>query len=138
MQIGIVIASRTAPQRRDAATAVGRIPEANPSQRTYRYTQFCQKYKDWAKSIKRSMRQQHRAGEKLFADFAGPAVPILARDGGVEFEAHVFVAVLGASYAHTRIMRSKSSGPRIIGSPPRTTGHIQSASKNLSSAFGGR
>jgi len=128
MQIGIVIASRTAPQRRDAATAVGRIPEANPSQRTYRYTQFCQKYKDWAKSIKRSMRQQHRAGEKLFADFAGPAVPILARDGGV----------LGASYAHTRIMRSKSSGPRIIGSPPRTTGHIQSASKNLSSAFGGR
>jgi ABC-type iron transport system FetAB ATPase subunit len=43
------------------------------------------------------MRQQHRAGEKLFADFAGPTVPILARDGGVEFEAHVFVAVLGAS-----------------------------------------
>ncbi|ERJ37712.1 Mobile element protein [Burkholderia sp. AU4i] len=71
--------------------------EANPGRRTYRYTQFCQKYKDWAKSIKRSMRQQHRAGEKLFADFAGPTVPILARDGGVEFEAHVFVAVLGAS-----------------------------------------
>lgn len=71
--------------------------EANPGQRTYRYTQFCQKYKDWAKSIKRSMRQQHRAGEKLFADFAGPTVPVLASDGGVEFEAHVFVAVLGAS-----------------------------------------
>ena len=51
--------------------------------------------KDWAKSIKRSMRQQHRAGEKLFADFAGPTVPVLA--SGVEFEAHVFVAVLGAS-----------------------------------------
>lgn len=43
------------------------------------------------------MRQQHRAGEKLFADFAGPTVPVLASDGGVEFEAHVFVAVLGAS-----------------------------------------
>jgi transposase len=71
--------------------------EGNPGQRTYRYTQFCQKYKDWAKSIRRSMRQQHRAGEKLFADFAGPTVPILARDGGIEFEAHVFVAVLGAS-----------------------------------------
>jgi transposase len=71
--------------------------EANPGQRTYRYTQLCQKYKDWAKSIKRSMRQQHRAGEKLFADFAGATVPILARNGGVEFEAHVFVAVLGAS-----------------------------------------
>lgn len=63
--------------------------EANPGQRTYRYTQFCQKYKDWAKSIKRSMRQQHRAGEKLFADFAGPTVPVLASDGGVEFAASV-------------------------------------------------
>ena len=90
------IASRAAPQGRDAATAE-EYAEANPGQRTYRYTQFCQKYKDWAKSIKRSMRQQHRAGEKLFADFAGPTVPVLASDGGVEFEAHVFVAVLGAS-----------------------------------------
>lgn len=70
---------------------------ASPGQPTYRYTQFCQKYKDWAKSLKRSMRQQHRAGEKLFADFAGPTVPVLARDGGIEFQAHVFVAVLGAS-----------------------------------------
>ena len=90
------IASRAAPQGRDAATAGEEYAEANPGQRTYRYTQFCQKYKDWAKSIKRSMRQQHRAGE-LFADFAGPTVPVLASDGGVEFEAHVFVAVLGAS-----------------------------------------
>lgn len=71
--------------------------EGNPGLPTYRYTQFCQKYKDWAASLKRSMRQQHRAGEKLFADFAGPTVPILARNGGIAFQAHVFVAVLGAS-----------------------------------------
>jgi transposase len=45
------------------------------------------------------MHQQHRAGEKLFADFAGPTVPILARDGGVEFEAHVFVAVSNYTFA---------------------------------------
>jgi transposase len=71
--------------------------EGNPGLPTYRYTQFCQKYKDWAASLKRSMRQQHRAGEKLFADFAGQSVPILARDGGIALQAHVFVAVLGAS-----------------------------------------
>ena len=71
--------------------------EGNPGLPTYRYTQFCQKYKDWAASLKRSMRQQHRAGEKLFADFAGQTVPVLARDGGIAFQAHVFVAVLGAS-----------------------------------------
>src|ERR1700754_1194889 len=63
--------------------------ECNSGQPTYRYTQFCQKYKDWAASLKRSMRQQHHAGEKLFADFAGPTVPILARDGGIAIQAHV-------------------------------------------------
>jgi transposase len=43
------------------------------------------------------MRQQHRAGEKLFADFAGQTMPILGHDGGAAFQAHIFVAVLGAS-----------------------------------------
>ena len=38
------------------------------------------------------MRQQHRAGEKLFIDFAGPTLPL--GDGG---RAHFFVAALGAS-----------------------------------------
>jgi transposase len=32
--------------------------EGNSGQPIYRYTQFCQKYKDWATSLKRSMRQQ--------------------------------------------------------------------------------
>jgi transposase len=71
--------------------------QAHPSERTYRYTQFCQLYKEWAKTLKRSMRQQHRAGEKLFADFAGHTVSIAAANGDVAFQAHVFVAVLGAS-----------------------------------------
>jgi transposase len=51
--------------------------ESHPGGRTYRYTQFCQRYKDWAQTLKRSMRQQHRAGEKLFADFAGQTMPVL-------------------------------------------------------------
>ena len=37
---------------------------------TYRYTQFCEHYKAFTKRLKRSMRQIHRAGEKLFVDFA--------------------------------------------------------------------
>ncbi|SAL81239.1 integrase catalytic region [Caballeronia telluris] len=71
--------------------------EAHLGERTYRYTQFCQRYRDWAQTLKRSMRQQHRAGEKLFADFAGHTMPILDGRGGVAFRAHVFVGVLGAS-----------------------------------------
>jgi transposase len=37
-------------------------------QNTHRYSQFCENYRRYAKSLKRSMRQIHRAGEKLFID----------------------------------------------------------------------
>ena len=70
---------------------------ANQNEPIYRYTQFCQRYRDWAKTVKLSMRQQHRAGEKLFADYAGHTVPIVSTDGELAYKAHVFVAVLGAS-----------------------------------------
>jgi transposase len=39
--------------------------EAHPHGRTWRYTQFCGHYKDFAQTLKRSMRQHRRAGEKL-------------------------------------------------------------------------
>jgi len=58
----------------------------------YRYTQFCEHYRAFAKRLKRSMRQTHRAGEKLFIDFAGPTIALT--DGG---RTHIFVAALGAS-----------------------------------------
>jgi transposase len=65
---------------------------AHEGRRTWAYTQFCEHYKRFAASLKRSMRQHHRAGEKLFADFAGPTLAL--EDGG---RAHVFVAAMGAS-----------------------------------------
>lgn len=65
---------------------------SHPGQRTYQYSQYCERYRQWARRLKRSMRQIHRAGEKLFVDFAGPTLPLT--DGG---RAHVFVAALGAS-----------------------------------------
>jgi transposase len=66
--------------------------EANVGARTWAYTQFCGHYKAFAASLKRSMRQQHRAGEKLFIDYAGPSLAL--GDGS---RAHIFVAALGAS-----------------------------------------
>lgn len=59
---------------------------------TYAYSQYCDNYRRFARTLKRSMRQIHRAGEKLFIDFAGPTVGL--RDGG---RAHIFVAAMGAS-----------------------------------------
>lgn len=65
---------------------------AYEGQRTWAYTQFCGHYKAFAKTLKRSMRQQRRAGEKLFIDDAGPTLELA--DGS---RAQVFVAAMGAS-----------------------------------------
>ena len=64
---------------------------------SFQYTAFCTHYRAWAGTLKRSMRQIHRGGEKLFADYAGPTVPIIDADTGEITPASVFVAVLGAS-----------------------------------------
>jgi transposase len=71
--------------------------DAHTGEDTYRYTQFCSLYHGYAATLKRSMRQIHRAGEKLFIDYAGPTVPITDQLTGEISQAHIFVAVLGAS-----------------------------------------
>jgi transposase len=63
----------------------------------YKYTSFCIKYREWAQTLKRSMRQVHIAGEKLFVDYAGQTVPIIDAGTGEISAAQIFVATLGAS-----------------------------------------
>ena len=63
----------------------------------YQYTAFCTHYRQWVGHLKRSMRQVHRGGEKLFADYAGPTIPIIDAETGEVRPASVFVACLGAS-----------------------------------------
>jgi transposase len=63
----------------------------------YRYSQYCQRYRQWKRRLKRSMRQTHRAGEKLFVDYAGSTVEVVDPTTGEVREANIFVAVLGAS-----------------------------------------
>ena len=63
----------------------------------YQYSRFCDLYREFARRLKRSMRQVHRAGEKLFIDYAGDTVPIVDADTGEIARAQIFVAVLGAS-----------------------------------------
>ena len=53
----------------------------------------------------------HRAGEKLFIDYAGPTVPIVNPDTGEMRRAHIFVAVLGASN-YTYCLLYTSPSPR--------------------------
>jgi transposase len=63
----------------------------------YRYTQFCDIYRRWVKGQRLSMRQVHRAGEKLFADYAGQKPHIVDPVTGECVDVELFVAVLGAS-----------------------------------------
>jgi transposase len=63
----------------------------------YQYSYYCELYRRWAKKLDIYLRQEHRAGERMFVDHAGPTVPVVDRDTGLVKEASIFVAVLGAS-----------------------------------------
>jgi transposase len=63
----------------------------------YGYSRFCDLYGAWKQTVSATMRQTHRAGEKLFVDYAGDTVPTIDPTTGEERRAHIFVAVLGAS-----------------------------------------
>ena len=69
--------------------------QANPD--GYRYSRFCELFKRWRRKQDVVLRQEHKAGEKLFVDWAGTTIPIYDPRGGPEQQAHLFVAVLGAS-----------------------------------------
>ncbi len=77
--------------------------------RAYRYSQYCELYRRWRGRQKRSMRQQHRAGEKAFIDYCGPTVGIVDPDTGEIRPAQIFVGVLGASsYTYAEATWSQS------------------------------
>jgi transposase len=70
-------------------------------ERAYRYSQFCLHYRRFCGSLARSMRQVHRAGEKLFIDYSGDTVGVIDPASGEVLTAQIFVAVMGASkYAY--------------------------------------
>ena len=66
----------------------------------YQYTQFCEYYRRWRKRLDYCMRQEHRAGEKLFIDFSD-GLSVLDPATGELIPTQLFLAVWGASnYAY--------------------------------------
>lgn len=63
----------------------------------YQYTQFCRHYRAWQRQLDVVMRQEHRAGERMFVDYPGQTLPIVDPATGEVTQAELFVAVLGAS-----------------------------------------
>lgn len=74
----------------------------------YRYTQFCHHYRVWRGKLSLSMRQVHKAGEKMFVDFAGQTVPVIDKSTGEVRPAQIFIAVMGASnYTYSEAVASQ-------------------------------
>ena len=69
--------------------------EATPD--GYQYSQFCDRYTQWARPLLATMRQAHRVGERTFIDFSGDGIDVVHPLTGVCEKAVLFVAVLGAS-----------------------------------------
>ncbi len=86
----------------------------------YQYSWFCQHYRAWTQKVDVVMRQEHRAGEKLFVDYAGQTAEVVDRRTGEIRQAQVFVAVLGASnYTYAEATWTQAL-PDWIGSHVRT------------------
>lgn len=77
----------------------------------YMYTQFCEKYRQWSKLSKATMRIKHKPGDVIQVDWAGATIPIYDQADG-ESSAYIFVAVLPCScYAYVEAcpdMKSES------------------------------
>src|SRR5205807_6888995 len=63
----------------------------------YRYSRFCELYQRWRSKLDVVLRQEHKAGEKMFVDWAGATIPVYDRHSGQAWPASLFVAALGAS-----------------------------------------
>jgi len=75
----------------------------------YRYSQFCELYRQWKKKTSVVMRQEYQYGQKLFVDYAGDKMELFNQRTGEIRAASLFVAVLGASnYIYVEAVESET------------------------------
>ncbi len=73
------------------------------------YSQFCERYRRYVGGLDLVMRQHHRAGERLFVDYAGQTVAVVDPSSGEIRAAQIFVATLGTSnYTYAEATWSQS------------------------------
>ena len=95
--------------------------------RPYKYSQFCDHYARYRRTLSPTMRQTHRAGEKLFIDYSGVRPSIIDGTTGEVVEVELYVAVLGASsYTYAEASRSQKL-PEFVGSTVRALEYFGAA-----------
>lgn len=75
----------------------------------YGYSRCCEQYAAWKGAADPIMIQVHKAGDKLFVDYAGHTMPITDPQTGEVTQVQIFVAALGASnytYAEATLTQS--------------------------------
>ena len=81
---------------------------ANPD--GFRSSQFRYHYKIWGKKVNPVMHMNHKAGDKMYVDYAGKTLSIIDNETGEIQEVQFFVAILGASqytYAEASMSQKK-------------------------------
>jgi transposase len=77
-------------------------------ERGYGYSCFCALYRRWRVQLDVVMRQERRAGEKLFVDWAGMGIEIVDAATGAVTVAPVFVTALGvSSFTYAEVCESQ-------------------------------
>lgn len=61
------------------------------------YTQFCERYRKWSGIRQVSLHIKHKAGEKMFVDWAGDTMKVIDPSTGEILTAYIFVSALGTS-----------------------------------------
>jgi transposase len=86
----------------------------------FQYSRFCDLYRAWKGKLPVWMRQDHKAGEKLFVDYAGMTMAVRDARTGETRQAEIFVATLGASYYTYAEATWTQTLPDFIGSHVRS------------------
>ena len=75
----------------------------------YAETSFYHYYGQWKKKVNPTMHIEHKAGDKMYVDFAGATLPFVDTETGEIKKAQVFVAILGWSqYAYVEAMHNQT------------------------------
>jgi transposase len=63
----------------------------------YGYSQFCLHFERWSAAGELWMHQEHKAGDRMYVDWAGDQLVVKDAHTGADWSVDVFVAILGAS-----------------------------------------
>ena len=104
-----------------------------------RSSQFMDRYQKWTKKVNPVMHMEHKAGDKLFIDYAGKKLSVADRNTGEITEVEFFVSILGASqytYAEASPSQQKEDLVRSVENALRFYGGVPAAivPDNLKSA----